>query len=88
MIFFTGDHFSGGKIIEKSFTFLISCCVLDDLQKTQMNSLFSELNFKISGHQLEDHCFGDLCPKPEILTSTRDFEKVTWRILEKITLIS
>ena len=39
-----------------------------------MNSLFSELNFKILGGQLEDHFFGTFCP--EILRSTRDFEKV------------
>ena len=41
-----------------------------------MNSLFSELNFKILEDQLEDHFFGDSCPKPEILRPTRGFEKV------------
>ena len=49
-----------------------------------MNSLFSELNFKILEAQLEDHLFGGPCPKPEILRSTRGFENVNlenWRKL-------
>ena len=65
------------QIIEKAYTFLINCCVLDDFQKTQINSLFSELNFKVLEDQLENHFFfGGPCPKPEMLRSTRRFEKV------------
>ena len=55
MIFLTGNHFSGGKSSNQSYTFLINLCGLDDLQKLRWTRCFF---------------LGDPCSKPEILRST------------------